>query len=54
MKKLLGILVLSLFFSSTAYAEWTRISKTTLGDTYYVDFENIKIVFSFSTFFSYP
>ena len=43
MKKLLGILVLSLFFSSSAYAEWTRISKTSMGDTYYVDFENIKI-----------
>jgi len=42
-KLLLAFIALSLFISSSANAEWERLSKTDLGDTYYVDFENIRI-----------
>ena len=42
-KKLLSIIVLSLFLSSSANAEWTKVSRTTAKDVYYVDFENIKV-----------
>ena len=31
------------FFSSSAYAEWTRVAVNINGDTYYVDFENIRV-----------
>ena len=44
MKKHLTILTLlfTLMFSSTSYAEWTKVSEGVDGDTYYVDFEGIK------------
>ena len=29
-------------FTSTSFAEWTRLGETTDGDTYYVDFERIR------------
>ena len=42
-KFLLTFIALILFISSSANAEWERLSKTDAGDTYYVDFENIRI-----------
>jgi len=42
-KKLLVVIVFSLFIGTSANAEWERIGKTNLGDTYFADFENIKI-----------
>ena len=44
MKTLLTIstLVLTLMFSSPSYAEWTKVSTTVEGDTFYVDFERIR------------
>jgi hypothetical protein len=47
MKNLLLIFTLlfsTLFFSSPSYAEWTKVSDNTGGDTYYVDFERIRKV----------
>jgi len=29
-------------FSSTSFAEWTKVSEDTKGNTYYVDFERIR------------
>ena len=43
MKKILGVIILSLFLSSSANAGWTKVSITTEGDIYYVDFENIRV-----------
>jgi hypothetical protein len=44
MKKLLVLVALisSLIVSSVAHAEWTKVVKAEVGDTYYVDFERIK------------
>ena len=42
MKNILYTIILSLLFSSSAFAEWTEVSKNVDGSTYYVDFENIK------------
>ena len=47
MKNLLLIfthLFTSVFFSSPSYAEWTEVSKSVDGDTFYVDFERIRKV----------
>ena len=35
-------LTFSVMFSSSLYADWTKASKNTSGNTYYVDFERIK------------
>jgi len=44
MKPLLTIftLVFTVMFSSTSYAEWTKVSEDTMGNTFYVDFERIR------------
>jgi hypothetical protein len=44
MKKLLTIstLVITVMFSSTSFAEWTRVTGNLKGDTHYVDFERIR------------
>ena len=43
MKKLILILLFStVMFSSSSYAEWTKVVKNVDGDTYYVDFERIR------------
>ena len=45
MKNLLLIFTLlftSVFFSSPSYAEWTKVSKSVDGDTFYVDFERMR------------
>ena len=43
-KKLLTIpiLLFTLMFSSTSYAEWKEVSKTISGITFYLDFEKIR------------
>ena len=35
-------LVFTVMFSSTSYAEWTKVTENTNGTTFYVDFERIK------------
>ena len=45
MKKLLTILTLifTLMFSSTSYAEWTKVSENVEdGDSFYVDYDRIR------------
>ena len=45
MKKSLLIFTLLfsiLMFSSTSFAEWTKVTTNTIGDTFYVDFERIR------------
>ena len=44
MMKLLTIpiLLITLMFSSTSYAEWTKLNKDVNGTTFYLDFERIK------------
>ena len=44
MKFLLTIfaLVFSVMFSSTSFAEWTKLGQSTAGDTFYVDFEGMR------------
>ena len=45
MKKLTLIFTLSfsiLMFSSPSYSEWTKIGKSVIGNTFYVDFEGIR------------
>ena len=44
MKTLLTILTLvfTVMFSSTSFADWTKVSENVDGDTYYVDFERIR------------
>lgn len=44
MKSLLTIFTLIFFvtFSSTSFAEWTKVSQTMDGDSVYVDFERIR------------
>ena len=44
MKTLLTIstLVFTVMFSSTSFAEWTKVDETKNGDTFYVDFERIR------------
>ena len=44
MKSLLTIftLVFTVMFSSTSYAEWTKVSESDYGDIFYVDFERIR------------
>ena len=43
MKILILILLFStVMFSSSSYAEWTKVSENVDGDTYYVDFERIR------------
>jgi hypothetical protein len=46
MKTLLTIftLVFTLMFSSTSFAEWTKVSDSADGDTHYVDFERMRKV----------
>jgi len=39
---LITALTLSLIFSSTCFAEWTEVSKSVDGDTFYVDYDRIK------------
>ena len=41
MKKLL-ILLFSLLISLNSYGEWTEISESNVGDTYYLDLDSIK------------
>ena len=53
MKTLLTIttLVFTLMFSSTSFAEWTKVGDTVGGgDTYYVDYERIRKVDGFVYF----
>ncbi len=44
MKKLtlLLTLTLSMLFSSTAFAEWTKVTSSVSGDDFYVDFDRIR------------
>jgi len=45
MKNILLIFTLlfsSVFFSSPSYAEWTKVSESANGNTFYVDFERIR------------
>ena len=44
MKFLLTIftLVFTVMFSSTSFAEWTKVSESVSGNTFYVDFERIR------------
>ena len=44
MKTLLTIftLVFTVMFSSPSYADWTKVTTSTDGDTFYVDFERIR------------
>ncbi len=46
MKKLLtiSILLFTLMFSSTSYAEWTKFVKTFNGDIIYIDFDRVRKV----------
>ena len=46
MKTLLTIstLVFTVMFSSTSFAEWTKIATSELGDNFYVDLERIRKV----------
>ena len=39
---LLTALIFSVMFSSTSFAEWTKVGKDVDGDTYYIDFERIR------------
>ena len=39
---LLTTLILSLMFTATSFAEWTKVSENVDGDTFHVDFETIK------------
>lgn len=48
MKKL--ILITLLMFSSTSYAEWAAVSKSSNGDTYYIDFDRIRAVDGYTYF----
>jgi len=41
MKKLL-ILLFSVMFSFSSYAEWIKVNEDTEGDSYYIDFETVK------------
>jgi hypothetical protein len=36
------IFAISVIFSSNSYADWTKVTETANGDTYYVDFKRIK------------
>ena len=38
------MLLFTLMFSFTSYAEWTKVSKNSSGTEYYVDFERIRKV----------
>ena len=44
MKSLLTIFILlfTLMFSSTSYAEWKKVTVSESGDTFYVDFERVR------------
>ena len=42
MKNILYTIILSLLFSSSAFAEWTKVNTNVRGDIYYVDFERIR------------
>jgi len=43
MKKLILILLFStVMFSSSSYAEWTKVNESVDGDTSYVDFERMR------------
>lgn len=44
MKKLLiiPILLFTLMFSSTSYAEWTKVTENVMGVSFYVDFDRIR------------
>ena len=45
MKKLILIFILSFstfVYSSTSYAAWVEVAKSTTGDTFYIDFERIR------------
>jgi hypothetical protein len=43
MKKLtlLTVLIFSLMFSSTSFADWTKVSENVIGGNFYIDFERI-------------
>ena len=43
MKTLLtiSILVFTVMFSSTSFAQWTKVGNNSRGDTFYIDFERI-------------
>jgi len=49
MKPLLTIftLVFTMMFSSTSFADWTKVTENVNGDTYYVDFERMRKVDGF-------
>jgi hypothetical protein len=36
------LLIFTLMFSTSSYAEWTKVAKTVNGVTFYVDFERIR------------
>ncbi len=36
------VLIFSVLFSSASYADWTKFSKDTIGNIFYVDFERIR------------
>ena len=42
MKIIFTLLFSTLVFSSLSYADWTRVSRNTVGDTFYVDFDRIR------------
>ena len=39
---IISTLIFSVMFSSPSYADWTKVSESVDGDTYYVDFERIR------------
>ena len=41
---IIPILLFTLIYSSTSYAEWTKLGENTVGDTYYIDFDRIRKV----------
>ena len=42
MRKITLALLFSAMFSSTSFADWTKVGETKNGDTFYVDFERIR------------
>lgn len=39
---LISALILSMMFSSSSFASWTKVHVNSLGDTFYIDFTSIK------------
>ena len=44
MRKFTLILVFTVIFSSTSFADWTKVTQNVRGSTFYVDFERIRKV----------